>query len=491
MILSVAFALAMAVTSQTQYMLVWANYQNGNWDIYLQDTNGQSKKLTNTSKDEMHPRFSKDGKWIYYFYGTGDDNAIRRMNLSGEVDSGWGIDSAEYFSLIGDDKMIYQSNAGNRSTIKWINLSTSKTWDDDINSQISGTSIYEPDATPDGKTVFALIASSGWHVVRSPGVNGKYSKLQEGCQPVVSPDGKTALYVHADGNGDRSIRAHTIGTGSEYTFIDMSGGESHEYNPKFSNDGKYVVFSACPNGQHTPTKSSYKLYLKKWGSSDAPTKIIDMSGSNYDPDIYFTSGDSSTTTSLATLSSHSNNATIRGGSTTFKWNDTGAEAYALWLGSQSGGYDFYGKVLGTSTSVSVSGLPTDGSVIYARLHSKVNGSWGDNYGNYKEYKLKTAAASSAASLAEITSPADGSTIKGGSATFKWEDSGAEAYALWIGSASGKYDYYGKEVGKSTSVKVSNLPKDGSKLYVRLYSKLNGGWGVGYSYYVPYTYKTSK
>jgi len=71
---------------------------------------------------------------------------------------------------------------------------------------------------------------------------------------------------------------------------------------------------------------------------------------------------------------------------TFQWSANGSsvDAFALWVGTSSGGTDLFNS--GTSwvglpiTSVSVSGLPVDGGPVYARLWWQIGGSW-----QYRDY----------------------------------------------------------------------------------------------------------
>ena len=53
----------------------------------------------------------------------------------------------------------------------------------------------------------------------------------------------------------------------------------------------------------------------------------------------------------------------------------GVTQYFLSVGRSAGGYDIYGQSQGTNQSVTLNNLPTDGSTIYVRLYSLINGNW--------------------------------------------------------------------------------------------------------------------
>jgi uncharacterized protein YkwD len=88
--------------------------------------------------------------------------------------------------------------------------------------------------------------------------------------------------------------------------------------------------------------------------------------------------------------------------------------------------------------------------------------------------------------ASITSPAPGSTLPGSSATFSWNSgSGAQEYFLYVGTSAGANNIVGKSTGLGRSLAVSNLPTNGSTVYVRLWTRFSSGWG-----YTDYTYRAA-
>lgn len=79
------------------------------------------------------------------------------------------------------------------------------------------------------------------------------------------------------------------------------------------------------------------------------------------------------------------------------------------------------------------------------------------------------------SPATISSPAAGSTL-GSSATFNWSGvSGALEYFVYVGTSAGSNNILGKSTGTTTSTTVTNLPMNGSTLYVRLWTRFANGW----------------
>lgn len=154
---------------------------------------------------------------------------------------------------------------------------------------------------------------------------------------------------------------------------------------------------------------------------------------------------------------------------TFEWNNTGAEKYWLSVGTSAGGNNIYDNDIGTNTSAVVSGLPTGGETVHARLWSKIDGEW-----LYAEDCTYTAIDTNSLT-SEIQSPVPGTALPSMTATFTWNDTGAERYWLWIGTSAGGNGIYDDDRGANTSATISGLPNSGETVYARLWSKVDGEW----------------
>ena len=185
-------------------------------------------------------------------------------------------------------------------------------------------------------------------------------------------------------------------------------------------------------------------------------------------------------------------STLSGSSVTFNWT-AGASASAYWLvvGSTAGGGNYYSSGnLGNALTATVYGLPTNGTTVYVTLYSVIAGAWVGNGYTY------TAAANGTAGLAVMTSPAQGSTVTGNTPTFSWSAAtNASGYWIAVGSTAGAQDIYQHGVisGLTFTLPVpgsapygytyGGLPKNGSTIYVTLYSDIGGQWFSTSSSYV--------
>jgi len=168
-------------------------------------------------------------------------------------------------------------------------------------------------------------------------------------------------------------------------------------------------------------------------------------------------------------------STFGSGSVTFAWSSAvGATAYWLDVGNKAGVGDIYGANVGNVTTKTVD-VPTDGRTVYVRLWSSIAGNWLFNDYTYQAMAGKPQAA--------MLTPAPGSALGGSTVTFTWTTgTNATQYWLDVGNSPGIGDIYGANQGSATSKTLANMPTDGRKVYVRLWSYIYGLWD-----YNDYTY----
>jgi hypothetical protein len=172
----------------------------------------------------------------------------------------------------------------------------------------------------------------------------------------------------------------------------------------------------------------------------------------------------------ANLVSPAPGSTLTGSSVSLQWGGgAGVAQYWLYVGTSPGALDIANRDMGLQVSTVVGGIPVNGSTIYVRLHSLIGGGW-----QFNDYTLT--AASLVSQKAQLTSPADGSTLAGSTATFQWTaGSGVAQYWLYVGSSPGGLDIANWDMGDGRSIFLSGLPTNGLPIYVRLHSLINGGW----------------
>ena len=175
-------------------------------------------------------------------------------------------------------------------------------------------------------------------------------------------------------------------------------------------------------------------------------------------------------TTAATITTPANGSTLTSATSTFTWTGgVGVQDYDLIVGTtQAGSANVYDSGVTQATSATVT-VPATGAPLYVTLRQRINGVWQDAYYTYTEWGSPTAAT--------ITSPTNGSTLTGSSATFIWTGGVAvQDYDLTRGrmTMAGSANVYDSLVTQATQETVT-VPTTGGKLYVRLRQRLNGVW----------------
>lgn len=141
-----------------------------------------------------------------------------------------------------------------------------------------------------------------------------------------------------------------------------------------------------------------------------------------------------------------------------------------------------------STNVQAVSLVADGTGIYEFRAQFVEPAIQSVHANTAPDSAFTAG-SGTVNYVPIT-PAAGTTLTGTSQLFSWASNpSATLYQLWVGTTapgSTNIGYFPNAAAAATSVTVTNLPANGSPVYVRLYALVGGVWTFTDYTYTAYT-----
>jgi hypothetical protein len=169
----------------------------------------------------------------------------------------------------------------------------------------------------------------------------------------------------------------------------------------------------------------------------------------------------------AALTSPANNVAFTGTSANFTWNAiAGADQYWLDVGNSIGVGDIFGGGT-TSTNVTVNNMPCDGRSLYGQVWTHSGGSWhGPGRYNFTAW----------GACGRLTTPSPGATLPGSTVAFNWNaGTGVMAYWLDVGTVLGQGNLFGANVGTALSQAVTDIPTNGSVIYVQLWSQIGGVW----------------
>ncbi|MFZ1086320.1 MAG: putative Ig domain-containing protein [Terracidiphilus sp.] len=322
---------------------------------------------------------------------------------------------------------------------------------------VPGTYVYSPAA---GTVLAGGLQTLS--VIFTPTEATDYTTATASVQLQVNAPG--ALLTPAPGSTlSTSSVSFTWSTGAGVSAYQLCVGDLYAGNCNLFASGVTTALTAGVTG--LPVNGE-KLYVRLYSRIGTAWLLADYS--------YTTSG----TPVLASLTSPTPGTALPGASATFQWSTgSGVTDYLLMVGTTgAGSRNLYSGVATPATSASVTGLPLSGETIYVRLYSEFNGSWT----LYNDYTYTGAGAS-------LLTPTPGSTLPASSIAFTWSKGvGVNGYQLCIGDVdAGSCNLYYSGFTTGLTANAANLPVNGEKLYVRLYSRFGTTWQ-----FTDYTYMMS-
>jgi hypothetical protein len=235
-----------------------------------------------------------------------------------------------------------------------------------------------------------------------------------------------------------------------------------------------LLLSACGGGSGSPLSSNQAPDVASGKQEMSPEDVArEVEGLGY-----ATPASAALAVTPAAMTTPANGSTFTGENVTFTWavSSPAATVYYLYFGTAPGKYDLGAISLGPVVTYDKTHLPINGSTVYVRLYSFINGVM--YYNDYSYFS-----ATIAARRAAITSPANNSVFTTESVAFTWIASipSASVYTLSFGSAQGLKDL-GSYSSTTAGSYTHRLPTNALPVWVRL-SWLTGG----VTYYDDYSY----
>lgn len=336
-------------------------------------------------------------------------------------------------------------SAGSGATAYWLYLGTTGIRSSNLYSSglTTGTSVAVSGLPTNGVTIYATL----------------YTETNGSWQPASYTYTEFGNYTLATMNG-----AGGTLTGSSATFTWNPGAGPTAYWLYLGTNGPGTA-NLYSSGSTTGTSLTVNGLPTNGGTIYA-TLFSEIDGA-WQPKNY-----TYTASGTLTLAALTNGSTLGGSSVTFQWTagSSAVTAYWLYLGTTGPhSANLYNSGLMTSTSVSVTGLPTYGETIYATLFSLVDAAWLPASYTFTE--------AGDYSLATMSLPVQGATLPGSTASFTWNPgTGATAYWLYLGSNGVQSaNLYNSGLLTGDSVTVNGLPTNGETIYATLFSQIGTAW----------------
>ena len=288
-------------------LVVWSSNRSGNHELYLLDLRARAvRRLTNHPNVDFFSRFSPDGRRIVFLrsqpewvtfrdftawdvYLIGVDGTGERRIARGGYHPTWTADGkAVVFERQAEKQVVRYELATGQETILL-----------DGPREFPGVhELGDVELAPDGRRLAFILRGT---FSGAFGLQGAFSGAvvldlasralvpltrEQACQVTWAPDGQSLLWMGTGGHGGtRVMTARADGSGRR-VFMDLPGPYSHEYFPKLSGDGRWLLWGAAAEG-HEHDRADYELFVWEVGTPTAQVvRLTHHPGNDQWPDLW-------------------------------------------------------------------------------------------------------------------------------------------------------------------------------------------------------------
>ena len=281
-----------ALAQRLDAKIVWSSNRDGNHELHLLDLRQlRIERLTHHPNVDFFSRFSPDGEqivfsrsqreWVSFrdvdawdVYVINTDGSEERLLARQGYHPQWTAagDAVVFFR---DQKVVHHELAtGEESVLFEAGENFRRIRFGDIALSGAGTRLATP--VVGSKTLVATL--DGDVLATLPG-NGT-------CQPSWAPGDEYLVWIESEGNGGTRVMRSGDGPEDATVMIDLPGPYSHEYFPKLSNDGRWLVWGATANG-HEHDRAPYEIFVWELGTPwETTVRVTQYTGNDQWPDIY-------------------------------------------------------------------------------------------------------------------------------------------------------------------------------------------------------------
>jgi len=273
--------------------VAWSSSRSGNHELYLLHLpQGRLQRLTDNDRVDYFPRFSPDGrrlvfarsqkKWVSERdYDQWDawllelDGGRQRLLAKNANFPLW-VDGRTVSFMRGAKVMLIDVASGRERALY-----------DGGEAPVKGR-IETPMLSPAQANLLALTARGAVRgcLVFDPREPDKAVNFGDGCEIIFTPDGKGLVWVENGGNGGNRLMTSPVDRLEPKVFMDLPGDFSHEYFPKLSADGRWLVWAASADG-HEHDIADYEIFIwntaKPW---DQAARLTYNKANDRWPDIF-------------------------------------------------------------------------------------------------------------------------------------------------------------------------------------------------------------
>ena len=274
--------------------MVWSSNRFGNHDIlYLSTSQAGIRQLTRHKHVDYYPRVSPNGtqvvfarsqkQWVSYrnekpwdVYLLNLETGKERLLAKNGFTPTWSEDGLQvYFQRNGNNVVAYNLKTGKESVLFRAGQGS-----------IPDSALLQTPSYSQKLKQMAVTLRGGHRETSIYGLNDYYHKIGGGCQLAFAPDATYLFHVDGPGRmGNAIYRTPLIGLKTK-KWIDLPGEHSHEYFPRVSNDGEFLILGASA-GDHPHDSADYEIFIWQIDTpSNRAKRITFHTGNDSWPDLY-------------------------------------------------------------------------------------------------------------------------------------------------------------------------------------------------------------
>jgi len=274
--------------------VVWSSNRYGNHDILRMRLQDRSiSRLTQHPHTETFPRISPDGNQVVFMRSRKPWVSLRDpVNWDTyllDLKSGHEQLLAEYAgapSWSADGKHVYFQRRGSKFVEYELASGKERVL---FRSGTGGIPAGVQLQTPSFSSASEGLASTWRRAQRKTVINysdGTVMPVGKGCQLTWAPEGRFVYWIDHGGLMENRVYRQVPGEGTAEAWLDLPAPYSHEYFPKLSPDGRYLVIGASAGG-HEHDVADYEIFV--WPTRapfDQAVRLTFHGGNDNWPDIY-------------------------------------------------------------------------------------------------------------------------------------------------------------------------------------------------------------
>ena len=285
---------AAAVVTGVSGWVVWSSNRFGNHDILKMNLADRSiSRLTRHPHAESFPRISPNGQKIVFARSREPWVSLRNLVPWDvyllDLDSGHERLLAEFANAptwSADGGHVYFQRRGS----EFVKLDLANGEERVLFRAGMGNIPADVELRTPSLSPFSGRLASTWRGARRMtaivNVDGTVQPVGKGCQLAWAPQDAFVYWVDHGGHMQNRLYRQLPGAGSPVPWLDLPPPYSHEYFPKLSKDGRYLVLGASAGG-HEHDVADYEIFLWPEGmSADRAVRLTFHSGNDNWPDIF-------------------------------------------------------------------------------------------------------------------------------------------------------------------------------------------------------------